>query len=70
MISLVSSVILKVDIPDSLDGSFYTGPVYIALKDAAFQASSLLQHCAEMHFKKCGINMYSHCIQKADLTIA
>jgi len=42
-------VILKIDIPNSIDGSFYTGQVYIALKDATFQASSSLQHYAEMH---------------------
>jgi len=47
--SLLPSVILKVDIPNSIDGSFYTGQVYIALKDAAFQASSSLWHCAKMY---------------------
>ena len=47
--SLVPSVILNVDIPESLEGTFYTGQVYISLKDAAFQASSSLRHCTEMY---------------------
>ena len=40
--SLVPSVILNVDIPESLEGSFYTAQGYISLKDTAFQASTSL----------------------------
>jgi len=47
--SLIPSVILNVSIPDDIGGSWYTGQVYIALKDAAFQPSSALRHSVEMH---------------------
>ena len=36
-------------IPDSFEGSWYTGKVLVGLKDAVFQASSPLQHAAELH---------------------
>ena len=37
------------NIPDNMEGSFYRGQVNIGLKDAAFQASSVLQHITELY---------------------
>ncbi len=40
---------LHLDIPDSFEGSWYTGKVIVGLKDAVFQASSPRRHAAELH---------------------
>ncbi|XP_014674219.1 PREDICTED: uncharacterized protein LOC106814419 [Priapulus caudatus] len=45
--SLSPSVSFKVEIPDSMMGSFYRGVVYVGLKENAFEASSCLRHLAE-----------------------
>ena len=47
--SLIPSVILRIDIPDKFEGSWYSGQVLVGLKDAVFQASSPLQHATELH---------------------
>lgn len=47
--SLIPSVVLEVDIPETFEGSWYTGEVFVGLKDAVFEASSLLRHTAELH---------------------
>ena len=38
-----------IDIPASIDGSWYDGEVYVDLKYAAFQPSSPLRHLAELY---------------------
>ena len=38
--SLIPSVCLLVDIPTSVESSWYTGTVLVGLKEAAFEASS------------------------------
>lgn len=47
--SLSPSVSLEVDIPDSIDGSFYHGQVNVGLKEYAFEPSSALRHATELH---------------------
>jgi hypothetical protein len=47
--SLIPSVSMICEIPDSIEGSFYRGDVYIGLKDAIFQPSSSLRHMTELY---------------------
>ena len=41
--SIIPSVIFHIDIPDSIEGSWYDGQVCVTLKEAAFQPSSALR---------------------------
>ena len=52
--NLIPSVILIVDIPHSLEGSWYTGSVYVGLKDGIFESSSPIRHATELY--NCHIN--------------
>ena len=45
---LTPSAVLLVDIPESIDESFYRGKLAVTLKDAVFQPSSLLRHATEL----------------------
>lgn len=47
--NIIPSVLLKVDIPDEVSGSWYRGQVHIGLKEAAFEASSPLRHATELY---------------------
>lgn len=38
----------QIDIPETMEGSFYRGQVHVGLKDAVFQASSPLPHATEL----------------------
>ena len=46
--TLTPSVIVQVDILESIEGSFYRGKVDTALKGSVFQPSSPLRHATEM----------------------
>jgi len=46
---LIPSVALQIEIPETFEGSWYTGKVLIGLKDAVFQSSSPLRHASELH---------------------
>ncbi|XP_071953699.1 uncharacterized protein [Antedon mediterranea] len=46
--TLTPSVALRLDIPETIEGSFYQGQVYTALKDSVFQSSSPLRHATEI----------------------
>ena len=46
--SLVPSVSLVLDIPDTITGSFYRGQVYVGVKDMVFQPSTPLRHATEL----------------------
>ena len=46
--SLVPSVTLVNDIPDDVSKSWYTGRVFVSLKDAALEPSSPLRHITEL----------------------
>ena len=47
--SIISSVILFCDIPETIDGSFYRGNVHVGIKDAVLEASSPIRHCTELY---------------------
>ena len=46
--SLIPSVVLQNAIPDDITGSWYRGKVFVILKEATFEASSPMQHMAEL----------------------
>ena len=46
---ITPSVTLLVDIPDTIEGSFYTGQVFIGLKDSVFEPSSPIHHATELY---------------------
>ncbi|XP_028416153.1 uncharacterized protein LOC114539744 [Dendronephthya gigantea] len=46
--TLTPSVNLIIDIPETINGSFYRGNVYVAFKDAVFEPSSPLRHSSEL----------------------
>ena len=47
-LSIIPSVILKVDLPDSTDGSFYRGEVCVSIKEHCFQPSTPIRHACEL----------------------
>ena len=47
--SLIPTVLLRVDIPASMDGSWYDGQVFVGIKEAVFKPSSALRHASEVH---------------------
>lgn len=42
----IPSVIFQIDIPESVNGSFYYGKKHVTVKNKVFQASSATRHCA------------------------
>ena len=46
--SITPSVALSIDIPDTIEGSFYRGQVYVGVKENCFEASSALRHMCEL----------------------
>ena len=46
--TLTPSVIFDLEVPGTIEGSFYEGKVHVALKDSAFTPSSPARHSAEM----------------------
>ena len=47
--SAIPTVLLKIDIPTTMDGSWYEGQVYVGLKEAVFEPSSALRHATELY---------------------
>ncbi len=47
--SIIPSVALLIDIPETFEGSWYKGKVFVGSKNAVFQASSPLRHACELH---------------------
>ena len=47
--SFIPSVTLLVDIPEDIESSWYSGQVFVGIKDAAFEPSSPLRHAKELH---------------------
>ena len=47
--SLIPTVALQVDIPLTIDGSWYDGQVHVGLKEAVFEPSNALRHATELH---------------------
>ena len=46
---IIPSVTLLVHIPDTIEGSFYTGQVFIGLKNFVFEPSSPIHHATELY---------------------
>ena len=46
--SITPSVSLSIDIPTSIEGSFYRGQVYVGIKENSFEPSSALRHMSEL----------------------
>eukprot|EP00117_Sycon_ciliatum_P041383 scpid20457/ scgid30282/ len=51
--SLTPSVILRCDIPDMAEGSFYRGQVDVRVKDSVFEPSNPFRHMAELRASAC-----------------
>ena len=47
--SLTPSVALVIDIPETVDGSFYRGDVFVGLKENAFEPSNPVRHMTELN---------------------
>ena len=47
--SFIPSVTLLVVIPEDIESSWYSGQVFVGIKDAAFEPSSPLRHAKELH---------------------
>ncbi|PKB96241.1 hypothetical protein RhiirA5_435175 [Rhizophagus irregularis] len=48
-LSLTPSVTLFIDIPESINESFYHGQVYVSYKDTTFQPSTAIRHATEIY---------------------
>ena len=48
---------LLADIPESVEGSWYSGQVLVGIKDAVFEPSSPLRHATELY----------NCLRKVDI---
>ena len=46
--SITPSVTLVIDIPDTIEGSFYRGQVHVGVKENSFEPSSALRHMCEL----------------------
>ena len=46
---ITPSVILLVNIPDSIEKSWYTGEVFVGLKEAVYEPSSPIRHATELY---------------------
>ena len=46
--TLTSSVNFLIDTPETIEGSFYCGKVFIGLKDSTFEHSSPIRHATEL----------------------
>ena len=47
--SLTRSVCLMKEVPETIDGSFYRGDVFVGLKENSFEPSSPLRHMTELN---------------------
>ena len=46
--SVIPSVTFILDIPDSVEESWYRGQIVVCVKESAFEPSSPFRHCAEL----------------------
>ena len=46
--TLTPSVNFLIEIPESIEGSFYCGKVHVGLKDSKFEHSSPIRHATEL----------------------
>lgn len=47
--SIIPSVCFAINIPNSIDSSWYTGRVFVGLKEAVFEPLSPSRHIAELY---------------------
>ncbi len=47
-VTLTPSVNFLISVPDTIEGSFYQGKVFVGMKDSTFQPSSPLRHATEL----------------------
>ena len=66
--SLILSVSLFIDIPENIEGSWYTGQVKVSLKEAAFEPSSPQRHASELQkvFEESGCSSKPICFVYCD----
>ena len=71
--SIVPSVSFILDVPETVDDSWYSGKVLVGLKDATFEPSSSERHMAELHsllvLQGLDIKPILFCTQMEDRTI-
>ena len=48
-ISVTPNVVLEVDLPDTIEGSFYSDQVYVGLKENCFELKSPIRHMTELY---------------------
>ena len=41
--------IFEIEIPDTISGNWYSGQVYVGIKDATFEPSSPIRHATEVY---------------------
>ena len=56
---IIPSVCFLVDIPETVESSWYTGQVVVGLKESCFEPSSPVRHCAELHSILSSRNLHS-----------
>ena len=57
--SIIPSVCFLVDIPETIESSWYTGQVVVGLKESCFEPSSPVRHCTELHGILSSRNLHS-----------
>ena len=57
--SIIPSVCFLVDIPETVESSWYTGQVVVGLKEGCFEPSSPVRHCAELRSILSSRNLHS-----------
>ena len=55
-LSLTPSVIFFIDVPTTIEESFYHGDVFVSYKDAIFQPSNAIRHATDVALQ----NFYRH----------
>ena len=62
---IIPSVTFLFDVPDNIEGLWYTGNVYLGVKDSIFEAPSPLWHACELYSILCLClhkNIFCFCI--------
>ena len=47
--SIIPSVALLINIPETMEGSWYTGQVFVTIKDSFYEPSSPFRHAREVY---------------------
>ena len=69
---IIPSVTFLVDVADNIEGLWYTGNVYVGVKDSIFEASSPLRHACELYSILMSLclhkNIFCFCVLMVALT--